>query len=186
MIALPAYAAQPVGRNDDPRGAQGQLGNRGQDQRNDFRPGRNDSGRDANFQIRIGPGPVIARRPEPVRYETRTETVLVEPAHYEVRTETVLVREGHWEESLIPGRWEYLRDSYGNLHRVQITPDRVERTWCPPAYETRTVKVLVPARYETRTVLVPVYGRVDGRLDNRTETVVNAIGVGLQILDLNR
>ena len=186
MIALPAYAAPPIRR-------QGPIANRprdrrGRDDRRDFPPGRNGSRKDVNVQVRIGSGPILPRYPEPVRYEIRTETVLVEPAHYEIRTERVLVAEGHWEERVIPGRRELLRDSRGNLHAVQVTPDRVERTWCPPVYETRTVKVLVPARYETRTVRVPVTGRWDDRHGNRSSLAGGAIGVGLQILGqvLNR
>jgi len=196
MIALPTYGAPPAGRNHDPRGRQGSIDSRGRGRRVDSRhvdrrdigPGRRDSRKDVNVRIRIGPGPVLARRPAPVRYEIRTETVLVEPAHYEIRTERVLVMEGHWEERVIPGRREFLRDSRGNLHEVQATPDRVERTWCPPVYETRIVKVLVPARYETRTVRVPVTDRWDGRYDTRTSVAGSAIGAGLQILGqiLNR
>jgi len=181
MIALPAYAAPPAGRNNNPRGRQGQIDSRGYNQRHDSRE-------DVNVQIHTGSGPILPRRPQPVRYETRTETVLVEPAHYEIRTESVLVQEGHWEDRVIPGRRELLRDSRGNLHEVQVTPDRVERTWCPPVYETRTVKVLVPARYETRTVRVPVTDRWDDRYDNRASVAQGAIGIGLQILGqvLNR
>ena len=175
MIALPTYGAPPARRNNDPRGRQGLIANRRRDQRHDSR-------KDVNVRIRIGSGPVLARRPEPVRYETRTETVLVEPAHYEIRTEHVLVMEGHWEERVIPGRREFLRDSRGNLHEVQVTPDRVERTWCPPVYETRTVKVLVPARYETRTVRVPVAYHWDDRYVDRTSAAEGAIGIGLRIL----
>ena len=202
MIALPAYGAPPARRNDGPRGRQVSIDNRGRvqrvdprhdrDDRRDFRPGRNESRKDVNVRIRIGSGPVLARYPEPVRYETRTETVLVEPAHYEIRTEDVLVMEGHWEERVIPGRRELLRDSRGNLHEVQVTPDRVERTWCPPVYGTRTVKVLVPARYETRTVRVPVTDRWDDRYgdrrDHRSSAAGAAIGIGLRILGevLNR
>ena len=191
LIALPAYAAPPSGRHGDPRGRQGQMGSRGRDTRNDTRygrtgrrdprPGRDDSRRDVNFQVRIGSGPVYVSRPKPARYETRTETVLVEPAHYEVRAERVIVREGRWEERLIPGRTELLRDSYGRLHEVQVVPDRVERVWCPPVYETRTVKVLVPARYETRTVRVPVTERWDDR-HGKLRPAEAAIGLGLQIL----
>ncbi len=44
-----------------------------------------------NVQVRIGSGPVLPGYPEPIRYEIRTETVLVEPAHYEIRTERVRV-----------------------------------------------------------------------------------------------
>ena len=198
MMALPAYAAAPARRNDGPRGRRVSIGNRGRVQRHDsrhdrgdrrdFRPGRDRSRKDVNVRIRIGSGPVVARYPQPVRYETRTETVLVEPAHYEIRTEDVLVMEGRWEERVIPGRRELLRDSRGNLHEVQVTPDRVERTWRPPVYETRTVKVLVPARYETRTVRVPVIDRWDDRRDDRTSAAGAAIGIGLRILGqvLNR
>ena len=202
MIALPTYGAPPAGRNNALRGRPGPVDTRGRvqkddsrydrDDRRDIGQGRNDSRKDTKVQIRIGTGPVLARHPQPVRYETRTETILVEPAHYEIRTEDVLVSEGHWEEIVIPGRREFLRDSYGNLHEIQITPDRVERTWCSPAYETRTVRVLVPARYETRTVRVPVTDRwgdrYDDRRDDRSSAVGSAIGVGLQILGqvLNR
>jgi len=198
MVALPAYAAPPSGRKDEPRGRQSQIDHRGRDQRSDarydrddrrdIRPGRDDSRKGVNVQIRIGSGPIVVRRPEPVRYETRTETVLVEPAHCETRTETVLATEGHWEERVIPGRRELLRDSRGSLHEVQVTPDRVERVWCPPVYETRTVTVLVPARYEFRTVLVPVTDRWDDRYENHASVAEGAIGIGLQILGqvLNR
>ena len=135
------------------------------------------SRKDVNVQVHIGTGPIVGRSPEPVRYETRTESVLVEPAHYETRTETALVTDGHWEDRVIPGQREVLRDSRGNLHEVQVTPDRVERVWCPPVYGTRTVQVLVPARYETRIVRVPVNDRCD-----RISTTQGAIGIGLQIL----
>jgi len=162
MIALPAYAAPPRGRADDRRGT---AANRGRD-------------RDAvNGCIRIEPG--HDRRPGPIRYETRTETVPVEPAHYEIRTHKVLVMAGRWQERAIPGKSEWLRDARGNLHQVRITPDRVERIWCPPLYETRTVKVLAPARYVTRTVRVPVMDRYN----DRTSTTKVAIGIGLRILD---
>lgn len=171
MIALPAYAAPSRGRADNHRG---QLANQGRDLRADSRSVRNDS----NVRIRIEP----SRRPEPIRYETRyeirTETVLVEPAHYETRTQQVLVAEGRWQERVVPGQREWLRDSRGQLHEVQLTPDRVERIWCPPVYETRTVRVLVPARYETRTVRVPV----TVRRDSRTNTTKAAVGLGLRIL----
>lgn len=180
LVTLPAYAAWPTDRHNDSRLYQGRIDNRGHDQkadfRNDFRsaaPGR----RDVNVQVHIGRGPVWGRYPEPVRYETRTETVLVEPAHYETRTETVLVTDGHWEERMIPGQREVLRDSRGNLHEVQVTPDRMGRVWCPPVYGTRTVQVLVPARYETRIVRVPVNDRCDS-----ISTTQGAIGLGLQIL----
>ena len=185
MIALPAYAARPTRRNKGPRGRQSRIGNRGRDRRNDSR-------KDVNLQIRVGSRLILARRPLPVRYETRTETVLVEPAHYEIRTENVLVEQGHWEKRVIPGRREFLRDSRGNLHQVQVTPDRVKRTWCPPVYQTRKVKVLVPARYETRTVRVPVTDRwnerYNNRRDDRTSAAGGAIGIGLRILKqvLNR
>lgn len=170
MIALPAYAAPPLGHADDHLGP---VANRGRDQRADFRYDRND----VNFRIRIEPG--HDHRPEPILYETRTETVLVEPAHYEIRTQEVLVMEGRWEEPVIPGRRELLRDSRGNLHEVQITPGRMERIWCPPVYETRTVKVLVPVRYVTRTVRVPVMDRSN----DRTSTTDAAIGIGLRIIE---
>jgi len=194
MISLTAHAAPPARRNDDRRGRQGHIGRRdrspskdarhGRDDRRNVRPGRNEPRKNVNVRVRIGSGPILPRHPAPVRYETRTETVLVEPAHYELRTETVLVAEGHWEERVIPGRRELLRDSRGNLHEVQVTPDRVQRVWCPPVYETRTVKVLVPARYETRTVRVPVTDPYDGR----TRAAGAAIGIGLRILGqvLNR
>ena len=192
MIALPTYGAPPAGRPNALRGRQGSIDTRGRvqrvdsrrdrDDRRDIRPGRNDSRKDVNVQIRIGSGPIFAPRPEPVRYGTRTETVLVEPAHYEVRTERVLVQEGHWKNRLIPGERELLRDSHGNLHEVQVTPDRVERVWCPPVYETRTVKVLVPARYGTRTVRVPVPDRRGDRHGDRPSPAGAAIGFGLQIL----
>ena len=195
MVALPAYAA-PANRKEAPRGRQLQIQKRDRDQKTDFRKDRDRrdikydrDDTDVRVQVRIG-GPVIVHRPEPVQYETRMETVLVEPAHYEVRTEEVLVQEGRWEERLIPGRREMLRDSRGNYHEVQVTADRIERVWCPPVYETRTVKVLVPARYETRTVRVPVSDRYDERCDDRcddrhdgrTSTARQAIGIGLQIL----
>ena len=169
MTALPAYAAPRGGRKADPRGRGGSIATR--------RPApRQDARRDTNVRVRINPAPV--------RYEIRTETVLVAPAHYELRTEQVLVRAGGWEERVIPGRREILRDSYGRLHEVQVTPDRVERVWCPPLYETRTVRVLVPARYETRTVRVPV----TDRYGTRTSPARAAIGIGLRILGqvLNR
>jgi hypothetical protein len=163
LVALPAYAAPPAGRYNDLRGAA---------------HGR----KDVDVHVHIGTGRIRSHYPRPIRYETRTETVLVEPAHYETRTKTVLVKEGHWEDRVIPGRREVLRDSYGNLHEVQVTPDRVERVWCPPVYETRTVRVLVPARYETRVVRVPVYDRGCGRNDNRSKPAKRAVGIGLQIL----
>ena len=183
LIALPALAAPPAGRANDPRS---QIDHRGRtpardvrhSDRRDIGPVRADPRKDVTVQVQIGSGPVIVRHPEPVRYEIRTETVLVEPARYEMRTETVLVQEGYWQERVIPGRRELLRDSRGNLHEVQVTPDRVERVWHPPVYETRTVKVLVPARYETRTVRVPVYDHYDARIS----TTQAAIGVGLQVL----
>ena len=181
MIALPAYAAAPARRSDGPRGRQVSMDNRRRVQRVDSR-------KDVNVRVRIGSGPVVARHRQPVRYETRTETVLVEPAHYEIRREAVLVMEGHWEERVIPGRRELLRDSRGNLHEVQVTADRVERTWRPPVYETRTVKVLVPARYETRTVRAAVIDRYGDRRHDRSSVAGAAIGVGLRILGqvLNR
>ncbi len=170
MIALPAYAAPPRGRADDHRGP---VANRGRDQRADSRYDRDA----VRVRLRIVPG--HDRAPGPIRYETRTETVLVEPAHYEIRTQQVLVMEGRWQERVIPGKRELLRDSRGNLHKVQITPDRVERIWCPPVYETRTVKVLVPARYVSRTVRAAV----TARRNDRTSTTKAAIGIGLRILD---
>lgn len=198
MIALPAYAAPPTGQKDDPRGRQSQIDPRGRDQRGDARyyrddrrdigPGRTDSHKEVNVQVRIGSGPIVAPRRQSAHYEARTETVLVEPAHYETRTENVLVQEGRWEERVIPGKREVLRDSRGNLHEVQVTPDRVEQVWCPPVYETRTVTVLVPARYETRTVRVPVTDRWNDRYEGRDNIAESAIGIGLQILGqvLNR
>jgi len=177
MIALPTYAGPARGRADAHRKP---SANHRHDHRADYRGGRND----ANFRIRIEP----SRHPAPIRYETRyetrTETVLVEPAHYETRTQQVLVAAGRWQERVVPGKREWLRDSRGQLHEVQITPDRVERIWCPPVYETRTVRVLVPARYETRTVRVPV----TVRRDYRTSTTRAAVGLGLRILGqvLNR
>ena len=170
MIALPASAAPPRGRSDDHHGP---IVNRGHVQKS---YSRSDRGA-VDFRLRVEAS--HHRRPEPIRYETRTETVLVEPAHYEVRTQQVLVTAGRWENRVIPGKREWLRDSRGQLHEVQITPDRVERIWCPPEYETRTMKVLVPARYVTRTVRVPV----TYRHHDRTSTAKAAVGIGLRILE---
>ncbi len=184
-VALPAYSAPSAGRHNDPRANQRRIGDHGRYQKADFRHASRYAAprrKDVNVQVHIGNGPIAGRYPQQVRYGTRTETVLVERAHYETRTQTVLVTAGRWEDRVIPGRREYLRDSRGNLHEIQVTPDRVERIWCPPVYKTRTVQVLIPARYETRVVRVPVNDRRYDRRDSRTSITRGAIGVGLQVL----
>jgi hypothetical protein len=188
MVALPVYGRGPAGRDDGRRGRDRVVDRGGRDHRSgerDWHRGRDErrgsrhhDRDDDNLQvrIRIGSGTVV-HSPQPVRYRLVTQTVLVEPAHYETRIERVLVRQGYWQERVIPGRREYVRDSRGNLHEVQVTPDRVERVWIEPVYETRTVRVLVPARYETRTVRQPVGGSCGS-----VSTTYQSIGSGLQIL----
>ena len=188
MLALPAFAGPGTGRNADFRAGRDQVDKRGRiptgaSRHDRFKvAGRSGVRKDLGIQLHIGSGPIVARHREPARYETRTETVLVERAHYETRTKTVLVREGRWEDRLIPGRREILRYSRGNLHEVQVTPARVGKVWCPPVYETRTVRVLVPARYETRTIRVPVNDRRDAGRGHDKPAAQRAVGIGLQIL----
>jgi Ni/Co efflux regulator RcnB len=64
--------------------------------------------------------------------------------HYVRREERVLVEPGHYEERRIPAVYETRYDHCGRPYRVMVCPERCERAWCPPRYETRCVKVWVP------------------------------------------
>lgn len=190
VAALPAWAGGPAAGRDYRDGwGQSNIAGRWDVSRHDAdrdARDRHDGDRDGHdridLRLNIG-GPICPPAPQAIRYETRTQTVLVEPAHYETRTEQVLVREGRWEDRIIPGKTEWLRDSRGNYHQVQVTPDRVERVWAPPVYQERTVQVFVPDRYETRVVQVPVVvGGCDDRGDGR-RVAGAAIVAGLRVLD---
>ncbi len=144
------------------------------DDRRVDRRNNNDRGR---VIVRFGSGSLgITQRVVQGHYETRTEQVLVEPGHYEIRTEQVLVEAGHWETRYIPAVEQTVRDSRGRYLTVVIAPARTEQYWCPPRYETRSIKVWVPARYEIRTVQVWVSG-YGGAKTSQTRTGFSLLGL---------
>ena len=71
------------------------------------------------------------------------------PARTEDRVERVLVRAGYWREETVPASFG-LRFDFGcrRFVRVQLRPASVTRTWVPPVYGERVVRVLVPGRWD--------------------------------------
>ena len=171
FVSLPTATAlaRNKGRNDNKRPVvtkRNDRNNRRVSRRNN--DNRRVSRRNNNNRVRVivrfgSVSPGITQRPVQGHYETRTEQVLVAPGHYEIRTEQVLVEAGHWETRYIPAVLRTVYDSEGRRYTMVITPARTERYWCPPRYETRSIKVWVPARYEIRTVQVWVPGYVSAK-----------------------
>ena len=174
FVSLPATTAlaRNKGRNDNKRPVVTKRNDR-----NNRRVSRRNNNNRVRVIVRFGSGsPGIAQRRVQGHYETRTEQVLVAPGHYEIRTVQVLVEAGHWETRYIPAVLRTVYDSEGRRLTVVITPARTERYWCPPRYETRSIKVWVPARYEIRTVQVwvPGYG---GAKTPRVRTGFSLLGL---------
>jgi hypothetical protein len=92
-------------------------------------------------------GDDCGRMPGFARVEVRR--IVWRPAHYEDRIERVVVREGSWREEAVPATFG-LRLDFGRrrLVRVVVSPAAVVRTWTPPVYGERVVRVLVPGRWD--------------------------------------
>ena len=71
------------------------------------------------------------------------------PGHFEDRVERTLVRDGFWREEAVPAAAELRFDFAGRRFvRVVVRPAAVVRTWVPPVYGERVVRVYVPGRWE--------------------------------------
>lgn len=71
------------------------------------------------------------------------------PARYEDRVERVVLRDGYWREESVPATVG-VRFDFGcrRFVRVVLRPSSVSRTWVPPVYGERVVRVLVPGRWD--------------------------------------
>ncbi len=95
-------------------------------------------------------GRVVIRRPEVrIVFGGHSRHCAWRPARYEDRVERVLVRAGYWREEAVPATFG-LRFDFGcrRFVRVVVRPASVTRTWVPPVYGERVVRVLVPGRWD--------------------------------------